>query len=430
MMSDPFSIASGVAGIVSLGLEVVKGFYEYYSTLKDQSSDIARIYDSLSRLRDLLGNLRRQLDARRFRSDEINFLACIEGRILQCKGCIEELKKVADKFNHAQNDGLKAAVKAKLRQAAYPFQQSTLQKLEKNVDSIFQQVFFSLQLLQIEDTSSIRNHVEDTKGLLELHRANNVAKDIHKWLDAPDATTNFNIAHEKSQPGTGAWLTDGLLFNDWLQRQNSFLWLYGFAGCGKSILCSTAIQHIVQHQKSSQDIGVAFFFFVFDDTGKQDASALLRALIMQLSGKESNTSLSSHLSRLYDSCRNSAPRNQALLDCLHRLSRSFKHTYIFIDALDESPRDMHRHDVLDVLTAMRGWMEPAVHLLVTSRDEVDIRDALEPSPEESIAVRNEASDKDIALYITQSLRNKPQLRKWKAFHGRIETTLTTQADGV
>lgn len=155
----------------------------------------------------------------------------------------------------------------------------------------------------------------------------------------------------------------------------------------------------------------------------------MRALILQLSG-QGNTTASSPLSRLYDGCRKSTPRNQTLLDCLRRLSRSFEHTYIVIDALDESPRNEHRQDVLDILATMRGWMEPAIHLLVTSRDEIDIRQTLAPSRDESVAARNEASNKDIALYITTSLRDKPQLRKWKRFHGRIEATLTTQADGV
>ncbi|KAJ0336670.1 hypothetical protein COL922a_007672 [Colletotrichum nupharicola] len=242
-MSDPFSIASGVVGIISLGLEIVKGLYEYRSSLKDQNSDITRIRDNLLRLHDLLDNLRRQLDSR--------------------------------------SSGFRAALKARVRRATYPFQQSTLQKLEGNVDSIFQQVFFSLRLLQSEDTSSIRNHVEDTRDLLKLHGANNVAQEIIKWLNAPDVTTDFNVAHEKSQPGTGTWLINGTLFNAWFKQENSFLWLYGFAGCGKSILCSTVIQHILQHQNFSHDIGTAFFFFAFDNTGKQDASALLRALILQ-----------------------------------------------------------------------------------------------------------------------------------------------------
>lgn len=64
---------------------------------------------------------------------------------------------------------------------------------------------------------------------------------------------------------------------------------------------------------------------------------------------------------------------------------------------------------------MRGWMEPAIHFLVTSRDEIDIRQTLAPSRDESVAARNEASNKDIALYITTSLRDKPQLRKWNGF---------------
>lgn len=112
-MSDPFSIASGVVGIISLGIEVVKGLYEYCSTLKDQSSDMARIHDRLLRLHDLLDNLRRQLDARRFRSDDVIILAYIQGRILQCKECIEELKNVADKFNRSQDNGSQGCSESK-----------------------------------------------------------------------------------------------------------------------------------------------------------------------------------------------------------------------------------------------------------------------------------------------------------------------------
>ncbi len=56
------------------------------------------------------------------------------------------------------------------------------------------------------------------------------------------------------------------------------MWLNGFAGSGKSVLCSTAIQFALRHRRSDPNVGIAFFYFTFNDESKQDVSAMLRAL--------------------------------------------------------------------------------------------------------------------------------------------------------
>lgn len=66
---------------------------------------------------------------------------------------------------------------------------------------------------------------------------------------------------------------------------------------------------------------------------------MLRSLVLQLSGQLKNYAL---LSSLHDSYRNSTLPDQALLACLRQLIREFDDAYIFLDALDESPRDTHR----------------------------------------------------------------------------------------
>lgn len=79
---------------------------------------------------------------------------------------------------------------------------------------------------------------------------------------------------------------------------------------------------------------------------------------------------------------------------------------------------------------MREWSEPGLHLLVTSRYEVDIGEQLRAQPNESIDLRNDEVDNDIANFISQHLRQKRGLRKWERYYGRIEAVLTECAKGV
>ncbi|KAI3326723.1 hypothetical protein HD806DRAFT_488009 [Xylariaceae sp. AK1471] len=270
--------------------------------------------------------------------------------------------------------------------------------------------------------------VEVNKALLYLARADQISSTIREWLKAPDATINYNEACKKWHPGTGLWFVKGYSFSAWLTNPNSFLWLNGFAGCGKSVLCSTAIRFAYRHRRSDSRIGIAFFFFTFNDDSKQDTSAMLRALVLQLS----NQLNSNHeLSRLHKSYRNAMPPDQALMDCLHQLVRAFDDVYILLDALDESPQDKHRRgDMLRTLADLRKWSEPGLHLLVTSRDEPDIRRRLCASRDETILMKNDSVNDDIAAFISNHLKHNEQLEQWREYYDKIENALTKGAKGV
>ncbi|PNP61382.1 hypothetical protein FNYG_13865 [Fusarium nygamai] len=47
-MGDPLSIASGVAGLVSLGLTVCDGLHTYFSAIKDRKDDLAIVTQNLA----------------------------------------------------------------------------------------------------------------------------------------------------------------------------------------------------------------------------------------------------------------------------------------------------------------------------------------------------------------------------------------------
>ncbi|GAB1315662.1 NACHT domain-containing protein [Madurella fahalii] len=417
-----------IVGVISLGIQVADGLVKYYTSYKDRESDTAHTVKRLTHLLDVLGILRRQLAERKFLPDEESLLKVIKHSVGDCEDLIRELQQETEKFTEASSGGFAAAARTTGRRLAYPFRQSTLQKLDEDIDEICANLALALQVLQHQDMSNAQSDIQDTKALLELMRASQVSSDIREWLKAPDASINYNEACKRKHPGTGLWFIKGPHFSTWLRTANSFLWLKGFAGCGKSVLSSTIIQHIFRHRSSDPLVGIAFFYFTFNDESKQNASSMLRALILQLVSQLKGQDTT--LSQLHYSYRENTPPDQALLDCLRQVINRFDHVYIILDALDESPQHKHREDLLQTLEDMRRWSCPGMHLLVTSRDEQDIRESLEAQDDQVVSMKNDSIDADIASFVSAHLRENRRLRKWEKYHDRIEQAFTEGAQGV
>jgi len=432
-MADPLSIPGGVVGIISLGITVTQGLVSFYTAARGQKSNTAYTATKLNRLLDQLNLLKGQLANRKFRSDERDLLKNIERSIRDCEECILELDAENEKFKDRRTYSIAAAARTAARRLAYPFRQSTLQKLEEVVDETLSHLSLALQALDNKVIANIQDDIEATKTLIERVRNDQITTAIRTWLKAPDPSVEYNSNCKKRHGETGLWLVKGPSFSTWLEKPNSFLWLYGFTGCGKSVLCSTAIQYAFRHRRSNPRIGVAFFFFVFNDESKQDISAMLRSLILQLSDQLKE---GSHcpLSQLHDRYCNSTPPDHVLISYLHELVRLFDNVYLLLDALDESPRGEQREDVLQALVDLRSWSAPGLHLLVTSRDEIDIRDVLcnelGALNSEMLSMKNEYVDRDIAAFVSQQLRDNRKFQKWKDYHGRIESVFTESANGV
>lgn len=429
---DGFSIAASVAGIISLGIQVTQSLTDYYEAYKGQKSEIASTAEELKNLLHIFESLRGELTDRQFRADEKGLLETIEGSIQICEENIHELQTKIDKFKSTSGNSIQTTA----RQVAYPFRRSTLRKLDADIDEIVSNLSLALAVLHQKDICNVQDDIEDTKEILSLVRTTQISSTIRDWLKAPDVTTDYNDACKLKHPRTGLWFVKGSHFSIWLVEPNSFLWLNGFAGCGKSVLCSTAIQYTFRHRRSNPRIGVAFFFFTFSDDSKQDVSAMLRALVLQLSSQLNDNH--ARLSRLYDRFRNVTPPDQDLENCLHQLVKDFKHVYIILDALDESPRNLHgkniRQSVLEALATIRKWSEPGLHLLVTSRDEINIRDVLHDdlytSQDEIVSMNNASVDSDIASFISGRLKDSRELRKFTDYYGQIESTFAERAKGV
>ena len=108
----------------------------------------------------------------------------------------------------------------------------------------------------------------------------------------------------------------------------------------------------------------------------------------------------------------------------------FGRVYIFLDALDESPRDKHRESVLDAVKTMREWEIPGLHFLVTSRDEADLRRVLRPASDSYVSLKNDAVESDISIYICDILKSNSDLQRWERYHAQIQEALLEHAQGL
>jgi predicted ATPase len=114
----------------------------------------------------------------------------------------------------------------------------------------------------------------------------------------PGSFDDRNAAKEKRQEGTGNWFITSTAFLEWKLGLRRHLWLHGLAGCGKTVLTSTILDHL--HDARPGSCVCLDFLFDFRDQDKQHLDNLLRSLAFQLYSQCADTR--KDLDSLFNSC--------------------------------------------------------------------------------------------------------------------------------
>ncbi len=183
---------------------------------------------------------------------------------------------------------------------------------------------------------------------------------------------------------------------------------------------------------------LAYFYFDFKDTAKQDLRALLSSLLVQLS--DQSDTFCDALSSLYLAHNRGSrqPTNDSLAECLKNMLTAAGKTQIcfVIDALDECPNDLgipsSREKVLNLVKELVGLRHPNLRLCITSRPEFDIRTVLKPLATQQVSLHNESGQKqDIVNYVTAVVRSDQKMNRWRDdIQGMVIQKLTEKADGM
>jgi NACHT domain len=183
---------------------------------------------------------------------------------------------------------------------------------------------------------------------------------------------------------------------------------------------------------------MAYFYFDFRDVNKQKTRDLLTSLVIQLSARsDRNCDILPALYLKHDSGRQK-PSEDELVQCLKKMiSLPDQHpTYLIIDALDECPNmsgmPSPREQVLGLLKELVELSLPNLRICVTSRPEVDIRNALEPLSSCHVSLHDQSGQKkDIVDYVTSVVHSDPEMRRWREEDKELVIeTLSERADGM
>ena len=183
---------------------------------------------------------------------------------------------------------------------------------------------------------------------------------------------------------------------------------------------------------------LAYFYFDFKDTAKQDSRALLSSFLVQLSNQ--SDTFCDVLRGLYSDHQGGSqqPNTASLLRCLKvMLTIVGSHpVYLVLDALDECPNDSgipsSREKMLMTVKELVELCSPNLRFCVTSRPEYDIRTTLEPLTTQQVSLHDEGGQKqDINNYITSVVHSDGKMKKWRdAEKDMVVERLTAKADGM
>ena len=188
------------------------------------------------------------------------------------------------------------------------------------------------------------------------------------------------------------------------------------------------------------EASMAYFYFDFRNVGKQGFHDLVPSLLSQLSARSSlRCDVLVKLYSAHDNGKNQ-PSNSALTKCLKDMLSlpDQPPIYLIMDALDESPNTSGvpsaRKRVLQLLNELVDLHLPNVHICVTSRPEIDIKDVILPLTTLRVSLHDQSGQKeDIADYVKSFVYSdsEPIMRRWKKEDkDLVIEILSERADGM
>jgi hypothetical protein len=187
--------------------------------------------------------------------------------------------------------------------------------------------------------------------------------DVLTWLDPP---SNRRPPIACKDPETNGWFLTGEVFKSWLGGTQSFIFLHGGVGCGKTTL-NRAVVEVLE----ARDVGITAFYFSSTIQQRQELNDLLRLIAANLCPTDR---LPASLMTLYQKYQRRFPPESPdndhelgkLVEELLLNDRKSKLYYILIDGLDETV-DSQRRDVIKYLNTLAANRAPGLQVLVTAR---------------------------------------------------------------
>lgn len=255
-----------------------------------------------------------------------------------------------------------------------------------------------------QETKQIREYSQKTLFRQDVSEQ----RMVFEWLSTVDAAECHHTARAKHEPGTGDWVLDSEDFDLWLTGTREMIWLYGIPGSGKTVHCSTIIDHVQKICKNSEK-PVSFciyYYFDFKDRRRQTFDGFIRSALAQVC--QQSTIFPREVMNLYadKSKKGQDPNTATLVETFLILLKQTGKTYIILDALDEC---LAQKEVFDLILRIKESPEWSANIMVASRVEQQIQTKLQYLVTRAISLHGPQVDHDIQTLVRHVLASDPLL---------------------
>ena len=164
------------------------------------------------------------------------------------------------------------------------------------------------------------------------------------------------------------------------------------------MLASTIVNELQSLSLSRRNFLVAYHFFDFSNDVSTKTDTCIRSIKSQLAQSPLAISYLESLREAY--APHSAPTPE-LLRLLKKMVQNLGITYVVLDALDVCSDKL---EVLALLEGLKQWNIDDFHLLLTSRDEPDIKATVAPLTTACIDLRNDQVTSDIGTFVAIAVK--------------------------
>jgi hypothetical protein len=410
-MAEGLALAASIIAVIQISDTVISLCCQFIGKVRGAEKEVAQMITTITALKGFLEFLEKFVG-----NDEtgrhlplLGMLSRPDGPLATCTNLLTDMEgKLRPKRDY--NGVLKAIT--------WPWKWKDIGKALETIEQQKTLIMLAMQGDSTRATLAIQNKVKD----IHHHVKDKNHKEILQWLNKTDPISNHDTARKKHEPGTGGWFISSHVFSYWLLPGRS-LWLHGIPGAGKTVLCSTTIDNV----KSRCPPGVTclYFYFDFSNPQKQKVANMLYSLLAQLS----TFSVPAEVQQLYES--NGHGTREAtvsqLIDTFISIANRASQTYVMLDALDESSDRQSLFEFIEVVLKTND----KINLLMTSRNEIDIQNALQHSIDYIVTIEDKRVDADIHLHVERCLQSDPNLSKWDIdLKSRIVSSLTSGAHGM
>ncbi|KAK6534122.1 hypothetical protein TWF281_005460 [Arthrobotrys megalospora] len=384
---DPLSVAASIIAVVQLSSAVISYCVGFNLQVKGADQEISEVISELKDLQGLLNEVRAVLP-----DDDRPENAEVAGLYTALETSNIILVDISERLGPLLKGGFKSRLK-------WPFEgkviQEKLDKLQKQKATF--QLFFTLQQRKL-----IVDQSNDTFDLVSRAEEARRAK-ILNWYKTSDPEQNHKISRDHHEPQTCSWIFELESFKSWVSQDGESLWLHGIPGAGKTIICSTIIEHVKALNSPSR---LVYYYFDFSDTRKQTFSSFLQSAIYQLLAV--NPDIPEVATNLYEKHLGLQQSGvEELFEVFSDLVSNGK-VVVIVDAIDECPKQ-ERSDFFRVFVEK---LRSKVNLLMTSRREPDIEKALGDNFTHIVSIEDSKVDEDVRIHVTNAMATHPAFKSW------------------